>query len=164
MTISTAENLLSWLRDAHAIEEQAERLFSGQSTRLKDYPELSRLLLAEVNISQDNQRLLSIRIQQLLGGGSSVLKDAAGKLMAMGQNFIGTLMADEQVKGVLSLYTLTHLGIGSYTILIKAADAAGDIETKNLCKTILLQYKSRTMWLERYLQEITAWFLEKSAA
>lgn len=30
------ENICDWLRDAHAMETQAEKLFLGQAERLKD--------------------------------------------------------------------------------------------------------------------------------
>ena len=34
------ENLLDWLRDAHAMEQQAESMLKGQAERLEHYPEL----------------------------------------------------------------------------------------------------------------------------
>ena len=35
------EWLIQWLRDAHAMEEQAETMLSGQLSRIENYPELS---------------------------------------------------------------------------------------------------------------------------
>ncbi len=35
------EWLIQWLRDAHAMEEQAETMLNGQLSRLENYPELS---------------------------------------------------------------------------------------------------------------------------
>jgi ferritin-like metal-binding protein YciE len=34
------ENLLDWLRDAHAMEQQAEKMLKAQSERLEHYPQL----------------------------------------------------------------------------------------------------------------------------
>ncbi|TIP78836.1 MAG: DUF892 family protein, partial [Mesorhizobium sp.] len=34
------ERLVQWLRDAHAMEEQAETILSGQIERLENYPEI----------------------------------------------------------------------------------------------------------------------------
>ncbi|TIQ91283.1 MAG: DUF892 family protein, partial [Mesorhizobium sp.] len=36
----TREWLVQWLRDAHAMEEQAETMLNGQLSRLESYPEL----------------------------------------------------------------------------------------------------------------------------
>lgn len=160
---SYGHNLLSWLRDAHAMEEQAEQLFSGQAKRLKDYGQLSLQLETEARESIEHQKLLSIRIQQL-GSDISILKDAAAKLVAVSQNLSGVIMSDEPVKGMLSLYTFNHMGIGSYLILIAAAEAANDAETTRLCTEILNQYKARAIWLEEYLHDVTELFLYRSEA
>ena len=40
MATQAQEHLLAWLRDAHAMEEQAETLLSSQISRLKHYPDL----------------------------------------------------------------------------------------------------------------------------
>src|SRR5690606_37861700 len=129
-------NLLAWLRDAHAMEEQAEQLFAGQAKRFKAYGELSLQLETEARNSLEHQKLLSIRIQQL-GSDVSIVKDATAKLVATGQNLTGLVMDDQPVKGILSLYTFTHMGIGSYIVLISAANAARDAETSRVCTGIL---------------------------
>ncbi|MGO4843992.1 DUF892 family protein, partial [Rhizobiaceae sp. 2RAB30] len=39
--MSTREWFIQWLRDAHAMEEQAETILKGQLSRIENYPELS---------------------------------------------------------------------------------------------------------------------------
>lgn len=163
MTTSYTANMLDWLRDAHAMEEQAEQLFSGQAKRFKDYPSLAQQFEVESANVRTHQRALSIRIQQL-GGEISVVKDTAGKIMAAGQNFMGMLMTDEPVKGILALYTFTHMGIASYLILIAAAEGTQDEETRNLCKSILEHHRARAEWLEKHLGTITEQYLVRAAA
>jgi ferritin-like metal-binding protein YciE len=41
---SPQEHLLAWLRDAHAMEKQAEQMLSKQISRLEHYPDLRRKL------------------------------------------------------------------------------------------------------------------------
>ena len=41
MTTSAKDHLLDWLRDAHAMEEQAEHMLRSQSSRLEHYPQLN---------------------------------------------------------------------------------------------------------------------------
>ena len=38
------ERLLHWLRDAHAMEKQAETMLSGMEGRIENYPHLRRRL------------------------------------------------------------------------------------------------------------------------
>jgi len=168
MTKSYSQNLLAWLRDAHAMEEQAEKLFSGQAKRFREFPELNKrelcgFLVMQADASRENQRALSIRIQQL-GSDVSIIKNIAGKLIAASQNLVGAMMSDEPVKAILTLHTFTQMGIGAYTILIAAAEAALDAETASLCKSILNQYQARVIWLDNFIREITECFLAKSAA
>lgn len=160
---SYGHNLLAWLQDAHAMEEQAEQLFAGQAKRLKAYGELSLQLETETRDSVEHQKLLSIRIQQL-GSDVSLIKNATAKLVATSQNISGLVMDDEPVKGILSLYTFTYMGIGSYIVLIAAANAARDTETSRVCTGILNEYKSRALWLEKNLHDVTEIFLARSAA
>ena len=40
MTTSARDNLIAWLRDAHAMEEQAETMLTAQQGRLQNYPAL----------------------------------------------------------------------------------------------------------------------------
>mgnify|MGYP002716823196 CR=1 FL=1 len=40
MTTEAREHLLDWLRDAHAMEQQAEKMLKAQAERLEHYPEL----------------------------------------------------------------------------------------------------------------------------
>lgn len=162
MNSSADENIRDWLRDAHAMEEQAETLFSGQAERLKDGYGISAKLESELHNVKENQVLLSARIQQL-GSSKSVIKDTAAKMVAAAQNISGLAVSDEPVKGVLALYTFTQMAIGSYKILMAAADAVNDIETRQICETILRNTELRAQWLEPELTNITKMFLANDA-
>ncbi len=163
MADSRSENIRDWLRDAHALEEQGEKLFSGQVDRLKDYPELRAKLTTELNFFRDFQKLLSIRIQQL-GSEPSVIKDTVGKLLAGAQNFSGTVVSDEPVKGILALHTFNQFAIGSYKILISATEALSDETTRQLSQKILDHVEARALWLDSELDTVTKRFLIAHAA
>lgn len=112
MKNSGNENICDWLRDTHTMEEQAEKLFSGQADRLKSYIGMRAKLGREVKYIMENQALLSTRMEQL-GSSGSVIKDLAGKLAAGAKNILGMSMSDEPVKGILALHTFTQMAIGS---------------------------------------------------
>lgn len=156
------ENIRNWLRDAHALEEQAETLFSGQAERLKDFPVLSSRFQAEANYIKEHQGLLSVRIQQL-GSSTSVIKDTAAKIMAGAQNISGIAVSDEPVKGILAIHTLTQFAIGSYKILMAAAEATTDGETRRICEIILNHTETRAKWIEAELDNVTKSFLVNAA-
>ena len=154
MTDIAREFIRTWLRDAHAMEEQAEQLFTGYAKRMMGYPEVHKKLLLEASYAKDHQEMLSIRLQQL-GSSSSIIKDECAKLLAGIQNFFGSSMNDESVKSILALHTFTQMSIGSYQILIAAVLKVDDTETFRVCKAILTQVQVRALWIEDQLSAVT---------
>jgi ferritin-like metal-binding protein YciE len=156
------ENLLDWLRDAHAMEQQAENMLRAQSERLEHYPNLKARIDQHIEETLGQQKLLDECLTRL-GGSSSMLKDLAGKAMAFGQAVGGSMMSDEVVKGAMSGYVFENMEIASYTVLIAAAKEAGDTQTQTACEQILQQEEAMANWLKENLPGVTQAFLMRSA-
>ncbi|MBN2991356.1 ferritin-like domain-containing protein [Pseudomonas cedrina subsp. fulgida] len=156
------ENLLDWLRDAHAMEQQAEKMLKAQSERLEHYPQLKARIDQHIEETLGQQQLIDQCLARL-GGSSSTLKDMSGKLMAFGQAVGGSLMSDEVIKGAMAGYVFENMEIASYTALIAAAKEAGDSETQAACEKILPQEIAMAEWLLEHLPELTQAFLRRSA-
>lgn len=155
------ENLLDWLRDAHAMEQQAESMLKAQAERLEHYPVLKARIEQHIQETLGQQQLLKTCLDRL-GGSTSVLKDMGGKLMAFGQAVGGMTMSDEVVKGAMSGYVFENIEIATYTVLIQAAKDVGDVETQKACEQILPQEVAMADWLRDHLPEITSAFLARS--
>jgi ferritin-like metal-binding protein YciE len=119
------EWLVQWLRDAHAMEEQAETMLNGQLSRIENYPELSARIRLHLQETREHAARLNTCLKGL-GEDTSTMKDAGGKLMAMAQSLSGVFAGDEVMKGSLATYTFEHMEIASYTILVAAAQALGE--------------------------------------
>jgi ferritin-like metal-binding protein YciE len=154
--------LLDWLRDAHAMEQQAENMLRAQSERLEHYPNLKARIDQHIEETLGQQKLLDECLTRL-GGSSSMLKDLAGKAMAFGQAVGGSMMSDEVVKGAMSGYVFENMEIASYTVLIAAAKEAGDTQTQAACEQILQQEEAMANWLKENLPGVTQAFLMRSA-
>lgn len=155
------DQLLDWLRDAHAMEEQARTMLSGQAQRIQNYPELKARIEEHLKETEAQAESLKACIEQL-GSSPSTVKTAGAKMMAMGQALSGLFVGDEVVKGSLASYTFEHMEIASYRILIAAADAAGEPETKRICKKILAEEERMAAWLEEHLAGITQQYLRRA--
>src|SRR5688500_14699125 len=132
------ENLLNWLRDAHAMEQQAEQMLKAQAARIEHYPALKARIEEHLQETLGQQRLLEACIERL-GSSPSLIKAPMGKVAAFGQAVGGMANSDEIVKGAMASYVFENLEIASYTSLIAAARTAGDIETQRACEQILPQ-------------------------
>ncbi|TWG93142.1 MULTISPECIES: ferritin-like domain-containing protein [Luteimonas] len=155
------EHLLDWLRDAHAMEQQAEQMLKAQAARIEHYPELKARIEQHIEETLGQQALLEGCITRL-GSSPSRLKDAMGKVAAMGQAIGGMVASDEIVKGSMAGYVFEHMEIASYRTLIAAAEALGDQETRAACERILVEEEAMARWLQDHLPDVTRQFLERA--
>lgn len=157
------EWLVQWLRDAHAMEEQAETMLNGQLRRLENYPELSERIRLHVEETKNQAARLTTCLQGM-GEDTSAMKDTGGKLMAMAQSLSGVFAGDEVMKGSLASYTFEHMEIASYRILIAAANALGEIEVARACEENLHEEEAMAEWLKEHMDETTEQFLTRAAS
>lgn len=162
MTTAANDHLNDWLRDAHAMEQQAETMLKAQAERLEHYPDLRARIVQHIEETRGQQAILD-EILARRGISNSVMKDLGGKLAAFGQGVGGMMTSDEVVKGAMAGYVFENLEIASYTSLIGAATAVGDTATAAACERILVQEKEMAAWLLQHLPQITAAFLARSA-
>ena len=160
---SAKETLLDWLRDAHAMEHQAEKMLTSFSDRLNDYPELKARIDTHIQVTREQQELLRDCIEKQ-GGSTSKIKDLSAKLIGLSQGISGIFVSDEVVKGAMSVYVFEQLEIASYTVLIAAAQQTVNTRTLEVCEQILPQEVAMAMWLQNYLPEVTQSFLARSRA
>lgn len=156
------ENLLDWLKDAHAMEQQAEHMLKAQAGRIEHYPELKARIESHLQETLGQQKMVEDCIKRL-DGKPSLFKDAAAKMAAFAQATGGMTQSDEIVKGAIAGYVFENLEIACYTSLIAAARAAGDAETERICQQILEQEKAMSAWMLNNLPTVTTTFLARSA-
>lgn len=154
------ERLLNWLRDAQAMEKQAETMLSGMEERIEHYPQLSKRLAQHLKETQHQAQRLDDALGQL-GSSTSTLKDTAASLTSMMQNMITAMTSDEVMKGVLAGYAFEHYEIGSYRILIAAAETLGEKSIARICRENLREEEDMSQWLSQNIDQITAEYLER---
>lgn len=159
----TAKHLDHWLRDAHAMEVQAEQMLTAQAKRLDDYPELKARIEQHLTETRAQRTKLESCLKRR-GGDTSALKDTAGRFSAMMQAVGSMLSGDEVVKGLLASYTFEHMEIASYRILVAAAEEEQDLETATTCEQICQEEEAMASWLETNIARFTQEFLARDEA
>lgn len=157
----TRQNYLAWLRDAHAMEEQALTMMQGMASRLENYPQLRARIQDHIQETEGQVSELS-RLLKRQGADSSTVKDAMGKVTAFAQSMSGMFTGDEVVKGTLGSFTFENMEIASYRILITAAEQLGDAEAVQVFTRCLKQEEAMADWLAVHSAEITRSFLSRS--
>lgn len=138
-----------WLRDAHAMEAQAEEMLRDQLFRIESYPEIKEHM-QEALAGTRRQRERLAECLKRRGAESSGLKDMAARAVAMLQT-IGTAFAgDEIVKGVLACYAFTQGARACYLALETACRAVGDEAAAGVCADILREKEefADRLWAE----------------
>lgn len=154
------ENLCDWLRNAHAMEMQAESMLKGQANRLEHYPEVKARV--EQHVTETRQQARDVeQCLKSLGEDTSSLKDSGGRAMALMQALGGIVMSDEVIKGAIASYAFEHMEIASYTVLIAAAAAAGETEVARACERILQQEKAMAAWLAEHTPATVQQYLQR---
>ncbi|WP_346798622.1 ferritin-like domain-containing protein [Halomonas sp. Bachu 37] len=157
----TLKHLEDWLRDAHAMEKQAEQMLQSQASRIDHYPTLRERIEQHIVETQDQAKKLE-ECMTLLGVSTSTMKDTGAQLMAFGQAVGGMMAGDEVMKGSLASYSFEHFEIASYKALIQAAERASKPEIAAICKGILQEEEAMAKWLAEHLDETTRKFLERA--
>jgi ferritin-like metal-binding protein YciE len=155
------ETFMSWLRDAHAMEEQAEQVLSSLARRIENYPELKSQIERHLDVTRSQAERLRGCMERRKSAPSAI-KVTMAKMLGVAQGLSGLFVGDEVVKGVLATYTFEHMEIASYKILIAAAEKIGDVETKRVLEDILREEEEMAKWLEAQLTPTTIQYLGRA--
>lgn len=157
------ENLTAWLRDAHAMENQAIEILEKQDSRLEHYPELRARVRTHLEESHRQAERVERCLHQL-GSDTSSLKTAAGKMIGTAQQLSGLFASDEVLKSGIADYAFEHYEIASYKMLIAAAGEAGEHQVRDILEESLREEEAMAVWLDQHLPEVTRQYLHREAA
>ena len=156
---SSHEQIITWLRDAHAMERSMASVLERHLKDAQDYPATREQLEKHLNETRAHAQRLEDALETL-GATPSVAKDLAagfmGTLQAMGTG----ALRDEPVKNALAEYAMEHLEIAIYSSLIAAAEDAGLVDLSHTCSDILREETAMALWLEDQIPRITRHYLE----
>ncbi len=95
--MNAIEHYHDWLRDAHAMEKQAESMLESMAGRIDNYPDLRSRI--EQHISETKHQITILEeIPDRNNISRSVIKDSMSKMAALGQSIGGIFPSDEIVK------------------------------------------------------------------
>ncbi|WP_042283477.1 ferritin-like domain-containing protein [Citrobacter sedlakii] len=161
--MNAIEHYHDWLRDAHAMEKQAESMLESMASRIDNYPDLRARI--EQHISETKHQITVLEgILDRNNISRSVIKDSMSKMAALGQSIGGMFPSDEIVKGSISGYVFEQFEIACYTSLLAASQKAGDTASIPAIESILNEEKQMADWLIKHIPDTTEQFLLRSEA
>lgn len=157
------DNLISWLRDAYAMEGQAIELLETQIQRLEHYPEALPRLRQHLQETREQQTAVEQCLERL-GADPSALKETALKLGANMQGMMHAMASDEVLKHALGSHAFEQFEAGCYCSLLAAAEVAGEPEIARTCERIMRQEQDMAHWVWEQLPQMTRTYLERAAS
>lgn len=155
----TRQNYIAWLRDAHAMEEQALTMLQGMADRFENYPQLRARIRSHI---QETEGQLAALARLLDRKGVDSSGDAMRPVSALAPPIAECFTDDEVVKGTLAIYAFENMEIASYRILITAAEQLGDAEAVDVFNRSLEQEEAMADWLASHSAQITRSFLSRA--
>lgn len=152
------ESLAIWLRDAHAMEAQAESFLEAQISRLESYPEALPRLRSHLAETRQHKVLVEECLASL-GEDTSTFKDTAMKAAANIQGMFHAMAGDEVLKNALASAAFEQFEAASYRMLVTAAVKAGEPKIAKTCETIMEQEISMADWTWGQLGPLTEKYL-----
>jgi ferritin-like metal-binding protein YciE len=132
---SLDEQLDKYLADAHAIEGQSRKLLE-RGKEIAGADGLAAVFRRHLTESEEQERRLEARLRER-ESAPSALKDAALRLGALNWGAFMAAQPDTPAKLAGFAYAVEHLEIGSYELLRRVAERAGDeVTTTAMALTI----------------------------
>jgi len=154
--------LITWLNDAHGMENALIKILEHQIKDAKNYPQVQSKL--EQHLEQTRRHADMVKgCLESLGGKTSSVKSGMASLLGQLQAVSTGPAKDEMIKNALADYAAENFEIASYTSLIDAANVLGEQRIAQVCQQILQDEQEMAQWLqqnipsltERTLQEVT---------
>jgi len=134
------KQLVKYLADAHAIENQAIGLLSKGPDIVGD-PQLAALFEEHLEETREHQRLVETLLDTH-GAGPSSVKDAAMRLGALNWGGFFGAQPDTPAKLAGFAHAFEFLEVGAYEQLLRVARRANDDDTARAADAILVQERA----------------------
>ncbi len=152
--------VLSWLKDAHAMEVGALPTLQHHADAAQNYPEVREKLLQHHEQTRRHAELIGGCLERL-GTNPSALKETVGTAFGKVTGLVNLPTKDPVVKNALGDYAAEHFEIASYKSLIAGAEKAGDLSTADVCRQILQEEEEMAGWLGGHIPTMTQKFLDE---
>jgi ferritin-like metal-binding protein YciE len=151
------------LRNAHALEKQAEDILENQYKRLDLYPELKTRVGQHLEETRSQIKRVEGCLEEL-GTSTSTFKDVGMQVMGNMQTMMHAAASDEVLKNSFASFAFENFEIASYKALITMAEEAHKPRIAEVCRGILREEEAMAAWLDQHLTDTVRSYIHHVAA
>ncbi len=162
MATTKKEDVLTWLRDAHAMEaaniDNLERLIGLTDS----YPQLKAQLQRHLEVSKRQREEIEQELKRQ-GSDTSTLKDWVMRLPGQIQPILSMFTPDSMPKNCIAAEAYENFEIASYRSLLGGAEELGMAELRTMCERFIREEQEMAQFLFDHLPDITRQYLRGQA-
>jgi ferritin-like metal-binding protein YciE len=158
MSKSGKDLLITWLKDAYAMERSLSKSLERQARHAEEADDPDPGMAARLRQHHQETERHADEVRMCLqqhGEDVSRLKSGVGIFGGIMQGLASGPARDTAIKDCLAGIAAEHFEIACYRSLIAAAEQLGDMETAGACRGILREEEEMARWLESQLPMVT---------
>jgi ferritin-like metal-binding protein YciE len=160
MARSKKDEVITWLRDAHAMEaatcDNLERLI----TRADNFPALKTAMQRHLEVSRRQAKDIEAQLKNL-GSDTSVLKEGAMRLVGRLEAMLSGVTSDDMPKHLIAAHGWEQFEIGAYRSMLAAAQEVGFSELQQLCERFIREEEVMAKDFSDHLPTVTRTYLQR---
>ncbi len=154
------ETVVTWLKDAHAMESAAVSNLEKNVDRFSEYPQIQTRLREDLEQTKGHVREIEQCLDRM-GADRSALKDLGMKFAGAMQPYMTAMSSDEPVKHLLAAHAYEHFEMASYKSLAVAAEQIGEPQIREMAERSMTQKRMMADWLGEQLPGVTKEYLSR---
>jgi|SRR5215208_6679434 len=155
MNDNQKDTLVTWLKDAYAMEQGIVEILERQIGQLDDMPDAREKVMQHLELTKTQAERVKACVERL-GDDVSTTKSAIANVLGAMQGMSTAMANDRVVKNAMADYAIEYFEIASYMVLVNAARELGHEEIASICETIIMEEQDMADWLEEQLPMLTS--------
>jgi ferritin-like metal-binding protein YciE len=154
--------LVTALKNAHAMEKEAQQIISRQLDRLEHYPKVEARLrahLAETNTQMERLDEVLAEVGSEASGFKDLVTGVVGNMAALGH----IPMGDEILKNAFANFAFENFEIAAYKSLFTIGEATGQAMVSRILAPSLQEEQAMATWLDDNLADVTLTYMQLRA-
>lgn len=144
------EQIISWLKDAYAMENGLIPILETYAKDFKDHPAAQARICEHVEATRRHADLDKQLIEHL-GSTVSTVTSGIGRFLDVTQSILTAITGDELVKDAIGLFGTENFELASYDALIAAGRLIGDQEIVRVCESIRRDEEDMANWIAQQI-------------
>jgi ferritin-like metal-binding protein YciE len=162
MASTRKDNLIAWLRDAHAMEAATTDNLERLIARADKYPLLKTPMQRHLEVSRRQTDEIEQQLKAL-GSDTSTLKDMAMRLAGRLEPLLSGVTADDMPKHCIAAHSWEQFEIGAYRSMLGAAAELGISDLQQMRERFIGEEQEMANVFFEQLPAITRQYLREYA-